>query len=80
MIALGQVSVMILREQRNAGTEKSTVIKWSPSYSSWDIHKDVSFSVTIIKAPQPSAGWKCKADFPDFSQLNLGLCQPLPEF
>ena len=77
MIALGQVSViMILREQRNAGTEKSAVIKWSPSSSSWDIHKDVSFSVTII----PKAGWKGEADLPDFYQLNLGLCQPLPEF
>ena len=57
MIALGPVSVMILREQRNAGTEKSTVIKWSLSSSSWDIHKDVSFSVTIIKAPN-----KCRME------------------
>ena len=64
MIALGQVSViMILREQRNAGTEKSAVIKWSPSSSSWDIHKDVSFSVTIIKAPNQKQDGKVRLTF-----------------
>ena len=68
---------MILREERNAGTENrpsinSVGIKQRPSSPSRDIHHHTSLSSAGTR-PAPSGGWNSGVDPPDFSQLKLGL-------
>ena len=69
---------MTSREQRNAGTEtrqsnNSVVITQGPISSSRDIHNNISLS-------SAGGGWNDHVDPPDFNQLKLGLCWPLPQF
>ena len=51
------------------------------SFLQWDI-KNVSFIKSWDQElrPPPGGGWNDDVDPPDFSQLKLGLCQPLPQF
>ena len=37
-------------------------------------------SSSETETPHPGGGWNDAVDPPDFSQLRLGLCQPLPQF
>ena len=76
---------MILREQRNVGTEKrqsnnaaksnnSGMIKQSPISSSRDIQSNISLSSTETKAPPPEVeDRKMMLTFSDFRQLKLGF-------
>ena len=68
---------MILREERNAGTEKSPSInspgiKQRPSSPSRDTHNHTSLSSAGTR-PAPNEGWKNGVDPPDINQLKLGL-------
>ena len=51
------------------------------SFLQWDI-KNVSFIKSWDQKlrPPPGGGWNDDVDPPDFSQLKLGLGQPLPQF
>ena len=70
---------MILRQQRNVGTEKrqsnnSAVIKQSPISSSRDIQSNISLSSAETKAPPPEEeDRKMMLTFSDLSQLKLGF-------
>ena len=68
---------MILREERNAGTEKSPSInspgiKQRPSSPSSDTHNHTCLSSAGTR-PAPNGGWNNGVDPPDFNQLKLGL-------
>ena len=69
---------MILRQQRNVGTEKrqsnnSAVIKQSPISSSREIQSNISLSSAETKAPPPEEDRKMTLTFSDLSQLKLGF-------
>lgn len=49
--------------------KESAIDKWSSSSSLWDMYIKMYLSqCDNNQGPQPSAGWKGKADLPDFNQ------------
>ena len=77
---------MILREQRNAETQKrQTGVQWlkqRPNSSSRDVCNNLILVFEFCRNQDPPDQWRTNGDVnsPDFNQLKIGLCQPLSQF